>query len=143
MRKFCEHGHDSMLLAGAGYGYGLASNKWTRSVVQLLFVHVCIATCWWSVLLLISSGAELWLKFWRDSQCRQRSAPLLRRWRTASLGVSWSCSCRKPFLVQDRRPKAARKEDEVRFEVEEAKKDVAEAKKEVNAGPAQARSACT
>ena len=78
MRKSCEHGHDSMLLAGAGYGP--ASNKWTRSVVQLLlFTRVCIATCWRRVPPLPPCSAVLWFKFWRDSQCRRRSAPPMKR----------------------------------------------------------------
>ena len=106
MRKSCEHGHDSMLLAGAGYGP--ASNKWTRSVVQLLFTRLCIATCWRRVPPLPPCSAVLWFKFWRDSQCRRRSAPPLGRWRTASIGVSWNFSCRKIFLVQEPRPKVAK-----------------------------------
>ena len=107
MRKSCEHGHDSMLLAGAGYGP--ASNKWMRSVVQLLlFTRVCIATCWRRVPPLPPCSAVLWFKFWRDSQCRRRSAPPLGRWRTASIGVSWNFSCRKIFLVQEPRPKVAK-----------------------------------
>ena len=45
IRMFCEHGHGSMLLAGSGYGP--ASNKWMRPVVQLL---LRVATCWLSIL---------------------------------------------------------------------------------------------
>ena len=114
MRKSCEHGHDSMLLAGAGYGP--ASNKWTRSVVQLLFTRVCVATCWRRVPPLPLCSAVLWFKLWRDSQCRRRSAPLGRR-RTASIGVSCKFGCQKFLLVQGRRRKAARKEDEARFQI--------------------------
>ena len=68
MRKSCEHGHHSMVLVQPPTsGRGLLCNCCCSRgfALQLVGAVPPLPPC----------SAVLWFKFWRDSQCRRRSAP--------------------------------------------------------------------